>query len=190
MDPQDLSTEAPIVSEYFNAGSLSEISFQPTDRARLLDAIRWVEVAALCVSSLIASVSVSFGILLALPLLISAAIMVPRDRVAAEKRRATARASLVDALRQEGYRLRSAYMTVRAQPLCKERALIQASARRAVADWIISTTRRLERYPEFAGIFRTHRSSCGIIAELDSCLQRLSELRQLGLLSDRLELPF
>ena len=177
------------MNEYFNAGSLSELPFRPADRARLLDTLRWIEVAALCVSSIVASVSVNLGILLALPLLTSAAIMVPRDRVAAEKRRATARTSLVDGLRQEGYRLRSAYMAVRAQPLSEERALLLGSARRAVADWIISTTRRLERYPEFAGIFRTHRSSCGIVAELDSCLQRLSELRQLGLLSDRLELP-
>ena len=186
---QDLSNEDLEMSEYFSSQSRFELPFEPANRARILDSIRWVEVAALCLSGLVAGASFHFGIFLALPLLASAAIMVPRDRIAAEERRAGARAALVDGLRQDGYHLRSSYMAARAQPLSKERALVLADARRGVAAWIVSTTRSIERYPEFAGIFKTHRSSCGIIAELDSCLQRLSELRELGLLSDRLELP-
>jgi hypothetical protein len=177
------------MSGLFSSEDLNNVRLEPMPRARLLDSIRRVEVASLLLSSLIAAVTIQYGMLLAFPLLTSAYIMAPRDRAALQKQRAAARASLVNRLRQEGYELRSAYMAIRTQPLSGERALAQAWARRAVAEWITSTPKSLEPYPEFAGIFRTHRSSCGIIAELDSCLQRLSELRQLGLMSDQLELP-
>ncbi|HEX5369072.1 MAG TPA: hypothetical protein VFY10_06615 [Dehalococcoidia bacterium] len=177
------------MSGYFSSESLYDTRLEPASRARLLDSVRWVEVAALSLSSLIAAISIHYGVLLATPLLLIAFILVPRDRVAVEKQRASERASLVNQVRQEGYQLRSVYMAVRGQALSGERTRAQASARRGIVQWISSTNKKLETYPEFAGIFQAHRSSGGIIAELDCCLQRLSELRQLGLLSDRLELP-
>jgi hypothetical protein len=158
---------------------------------RFLDAARAIECVALVAGAGVAIATVPLpGALVAGALMGVAAVMKPRERVAPEHLRTRQRRELVRRLSAEGLVLRWRYIEARKLPLGAARADALWAVRREILVWLETGLNRLDRYPEIAGILKSHRATGGLIDELDSTLQRLGDIRRLCTVSDKLELPF
>jgi hypothetical protein len=157
---------------------------------RILDAVRLVETAALLIASVVLALYMEvFGVVLAAPILGAAAIIRPRDRRSAAKVRTERRSAFVNSTQAEAVGLRARYIETRGRSLSLSRTLALGEVRLDIRHWINLTSQRFADFPEFQLIFLAHNNSGGVLDELDGCIRRLSEIRRLCSLSERLGLP-
>ena len=157
---------------------------------RFLDAARAIEcIALLAGAAVVAGAMPMPGASLAAVLVGMAIVLRPRERAGAVTRSDTRR-EVVSRLTAEGLVLRWRYMEARKLQVGEARADALWSVRRDVTIWLQNSTGRLSRYPEVAGILRSHRATGGLIDELDCALQRLADIRRLCGVSEKLRLPF
>ncbi|HWO72944.1 MAG TPA: hypothetical protein VNN21_05245 [Dehalococcoidia bacterium] len=169
--------------------SRAAVAALPLNRpARILIQVRRVEAIALLIAAAYVVAAPHMHAVFALPFLAIAVLLHPRPRTLANAR-AAQRARLIDFLDAEARHLRQRYMEIRALPLSLSRTQAQWQIRREIAAWIVRAETRFRVFPEFQPIFAEHRRQGGIIDELDSCLQRLRELKRLVELSRELRLP-
>jgi hypothetical protein len=161
-----------------------------TGPERILDAVRLVETAMLLLASLMLALHMEVvGAVLAAPIIGAAIIIRPRDRRSAVRVRTERRAAFVNSAQTEALGLRARYMETRSRRLSLPRSRALSDIRLEIMRWIDSTGYQLAEYPEFQLIFLAHRSTGGVLDELDSCIGRLSEIRRLCSLSERLRIP-
>ena len=129
-----------------------------------------------------------YGFLIAAPLLMAAAILIPRERVASSTREEV-RWSLLSRLQIEGFKLRVAHVEARQALLTPERAQLLWKSEREIVRWISSTESQIKRFPEIAFIFKFRSQQATTLSELDLCLQCIERMRRLCRLSQTLDLP-
>jgi hypothetical protein len=172
------------VTDYSDVQTLSQPSLRLLDVARALECIALLMGAAVVVGAMPMP-----GASLAAVLVGMAVVLRPRERVRANTR-ADTRREAVRRLTAEGLVLRWRYVDAHKLALGEARADALWSVRRDVTIWLENSARRLERYPEVAGILRSHRATGGVIDELDCALKQLGEIRRLCSMSEKLRLPF
>jgi hypothetical protein len=173
------------VSEY------SETQVGDPSSLRLLDAARAVECVALMAGAGLAIMTMPLpGALVAGALVGMAAVIRPRERVPASTARTDVRRQVLRRLTAEGMVLRWRYNELRKMPIGQARSDALWSIRRDITVWLETGLDSVDRYPEVAGILKAHRTTGGLVDELDSVLQRLGEIRRLAMMSDKLKLPF
>jgi hypothetical protein len=172
------------VTEYSDIQTLNQPSVRVLDLARTIECI-----ALLAGAGVIVGAMPMPGALLAAVLVGMAVVLRPRER-ALHATRADHRREAVRRLTAEGLLLRWRYLDARKLPVGQARADALWSVRRDVTIWLEKSTARLSRYPEVAGILRTHRATGGVIDELDCAMQRLADIRRLCNVSEKLRLPF
>ena len=166
------------------------LTLPPETQGRILDSVRRVELILLLITgAMFGFYYQPWGALLALPMLATAVILVPRERAAVVPTREQMRHAFVDKIEFEGVALRERYLEVRGRELSAARSHAQKQVRRQIKLWVESTEARFAVYPEFAAIFESHSKRGGVLAELDACLMKLQELNRLCRLSETLRLP-
>jgi hypothetical protein len=141
------------VTDYSDVQTLSQPSVRLLDVARALECIALLVGAAVVVGAMPMP-----GASLAAVLVGMAVVLRPRERVQANARAETRREA-VGRLTAEGLVLRWRYVDAHKLPVGQARADALWSVRRDVTIWLENSARRLERYPEVAGILRAHRAT-------------------------------
>ena len=171
-------------SEAQVADPMNPVSVRILDAARALECVALVAGAGFTIATM--PLPASF---LGAALVGMAAVLRPRERISLADQRTEMRRQLVHRLTGEALDLRLRYAETRKLPLGQDRADVLWTVRRDITVWLTHAPTRVSRYPEIAGILNSHRSSGGLVDELDSALHRLGEIRRLCSMSEKLKLP-
>jgi hypothetical protein len=168
---------------------MNEYAATQADHSPPLVTIRRAESVAFAAMAFVPLIVLgSMGAPASLVLFAAAAIRLPRHRTREASAFETHRLEVLRELLTEGTSIHARYTTAEDLPGSLARASSLALVRIDILQWIADSRARLERYPEFAGIFEAH-GGVNLGDELEGRLERLRELMHLARTSRRLNLP-
>lgn len=167
---------------------MNEYAATQPQHSPILISIRRAEALVLAGMAFIPLVALgAVGAPISFALLGAAVVLLPRNLVA-EASSEMQRLEVLRDLYKQGSELSARQMALHDLPGSLSRSESLAQLGLDITQWVSESEARMQRYPEFAGIFKAHGGS-DRYTELQGRVERLREILHLAQVSRRLELP-